>query len=72
MIGAAQAERIPCCFIHEDAKQCEAEARFIIIGPSSDPLDYSYGCGDHAEDLSTEGSEIVRLSDGVTVKKGKR
>lgn len=64
-------DQATCCFVDENGQQCPLKATFITIGPTNHPDDYSYACGDHAKDLAGDRDDIVRLVDGVTVRKAK-
>ena len=49
-----------CAFVHDDGTRCCAVSTFWV---GRTFLDYSYGCGDHAEDLRMDGHTVVRLAD---------
>lgn len=53
-----------CCFVDEHGVRCLSTATFWI---GRTFLDYSYGCGDHAEDLRMKGHTVVRLADDKVI-----
>lgn len=55
-----------CCFVHETGERCPQVGRFWI---GRTFLDYSYGCGDHAEDLRGANDTVIDMSNGNVIEK---
>ena len=55
-----------CCFVSEDGQRCEQESLFWV---GCTFLDYSYSCGDHAEDIRGQHDSVIRMSDGLAITK---
>lgn len=64
---------LTCYFVNERGERCPLGALFMSFNPDMmQPKDYCYGCADHAQDVAADHHVIVRLRDGVTVRKAKR